>query len=239
MPTSTSWRATGAYSPVVASKAGLLPETRLYLEALGDLGDPAAARQRLMDGGLPQQSRYTRRTILEHIQRRLLRWQPPQWVLDDLVAFARTGPDTSLPTALLLHACRQDVMLYDFVQTVVAPGWQDGAATLLRSDAQRFLDDAAGAHPEVDGWSHQTRVRVASGMLTVLEAYGLLRGRTTRTIVEPVVPEAVAFHLVRLLTAEGVPAVEMAGHPDWNLWLWQPARAQSVISRFESAGVPA
>lgn len=239
MPTSTSWRAAGAYSPVVASKAGLLHETRLYLEALGDLGDPAAARQRLMDGGLPQRSRYTRRTILEHIQRRLLRWDPPHWVLDDLVMFARSASDASLPTALLLHVCRQDVMLYDFVQTVVAPGWRDGAATLLRSDAQRFLDDAAGAHPEVGGWSHQTRVKVAGGLLTVLEAYGLLRGRTTRTVAEPVVPEAVAFHLVRLLEAEGVPSVEMAGHPDWSLWLWQPARAQSVISRFEAAGAQA
>lgn len=236
MPTSTSWRATGPYTAALASKAGLVPETRLYLEIFGQVHDPAAARKALIDERLPQRSRETRTTIAEFIQRRLVRWNPPAWVLDDLVAFAANDTAASLESALLLHVARQDVMLYEFVQAVIMPRWAAGETTLERADAQRFLDEAEPEHPEVDGWSHATRRRVAGGMLSVLRDYGLLRGTSVRQIVEPVVPAEVAEHLVTLLAAEGIPPGEVAAHPDWRLWLWDHGRAESALQRAQGEG---
>ncbi len=234
MSTTISWRATGPYSAALASKAGLVPETRLYLAVIGDLRDPTATRRVLVDERLPQRSRETRSKIAEFIQRRLVRWNPPPWVLEDLIAFAADSGTASLESALLLHVARQDVMLYEFVQSVIVPRWYAGDTTLLRSDAQRFLDDAALEHPEVTGWSHATRRRVAGGMLSTLRDYGLLRGSVARQIVEPVVPAALAEHLARLLMAEGVQAEATAEHPDWRLWLWDAGRARAVVRRAQA-----
>ena len=233
MPNTTSWRATGPYSAALASKAGLVAETRLYLEVLGDLHDPTATRRKLVDERLPQRSRETRSKIGDFIQRRLVQWNPPAWVLDDLVVFAADRSTASLEPALLLHVPRQDAMLYEFVQSVIVPRWRTGDTTVVRADAQRFLDDAAVEHPEVSGWSHATRRRVAGGMLSILRDYGLLRGTVARQIVEPVVPAAVAAHLVRLLAAEGVDPAVLAEHPDWRLWLWDTGRAATAVRRVE------
>ena len=54
-------------------------------------GDIEATRQALVNGGLPQRSRATRATIVKIVQLRLTRWNPPAWVLDDLIAFAQDG----------------------------------------------------------------------------------------------------------------------------------------------------
>lgn len=228
-PSAVTWRATGLYLPSLASKTGLLDETRQFLQTYARLGDLAEARRALIDGELPQRARETRETIVKVIHQRLTRWSPPAWVLAELATFAA---DTSLPSlqaALLLHVARQDVLLYDFVLQVVVPSWQDGAHILIRADVQRFLDRAQPDHPEIDGWSHVTREKLAGNVLSVLRDYGLLKGRDPKQIVEPLVPEPVAEHLVHLLRAEGVADDALAEHPDWQLFLWDTRRVRTTL----------
>jgi hypothetical protein len=62
-----------------------------------------------------------------------------------------------------------------------------------------------------------------------LRDFGLLQGKATRQIVEPIVPPVVVQHLMRLLQAEGIPPDQIAHHPDWQLWLWDATRAQKAI----------
>jgi hypothetical protein len=228
-PHTTRWRATGIYLPNNASKAGLLEEARLFLLAFARLHNPGAARQALVDGELPQRSRETRATIVEVIQRRLLRWSPPDWVLADLIAFAQEPTQPSLGAALLLHVVRQDCLLYTFVQDVVAPSWERGDHTLIRADVQRFLDRSLPEHPEVATWSHATREKLAGNVLSILRDYGLLRGREQKQIVEPLIPTPLVAHLVRLLRAEGIPDTDLADHPDWRIWLWDRQRVQRAV----------
>src|SRR5437016_6222363 len=94
----TRWRASGPYLPTLASKTSLIEETRQFLLTYARLGDVEAARQALVNGGLPQRSRATRKTIVEIVQIRLTRWHPPVWVLDDLNTFAQDGHQAELPT---------------------------------------------------------------------------------------------------------------------------------------------
>jgi hypothetical protein len=223
------WRASGAYLPNNSSKAGLLDETRAFLLTYAQLRDLTETRRSLVDGGLPQRSRATRVTIVRTIQERLTRWSPPTWVIDDLAAFARDSYATSLPGALLLHAVRQDAVLYHFVQDDLVLRWERGDHTLIRADVQRFLDLALPEHPEIDEWSHATREKLAGNVLSILRDYGLLQGRERKQIVEPLVPDAVASHLIRLLRAEGIPEEQLADHPDWRIWLWDRRRAQQTI----------
>jgi hypothetical protein len=224
-----AWRATGAYLPTNASKTGLLDETRLFLLSLDRLKDIGAARQALVDGELPQRSRETRETIVGIIQQRLTRWSPPMWVYQDLIAFAQDTHQPSLQAALLVHVVRQDALLYDFVQQEVKTRWESGDHTLIRADVQRFLDNALPAHPEIDAWSRVTREKLAGNMLSILRDHGLLRGREKKQIVEPLVPESVAEHLIRLLREEGIDEGVLATHPDWCIWLWNSQRVRQAL----------
>ena len=136
---------------------------------------------------------------------------------------------TEFQAAMLLHTTRQDHLLYDFVQQIVVPRWFAGERQLIRADVQRFLDSVQPTHPEVDKWSHSTREKLSRNMLTTLRDFGLLQGTVSKQIVEPIVPPVVVQHLIRLLQAEGIPSEQVAHHPDWQLWLWDAARAQKAI----------
>ena len=156
----TTWRATGPYLPTNASKTGLLDETRQFLVTYARRRDVDATARELLDGALPQRSRETRRTIVRTIDTRLTRWNPPDWVLSDLVAFAAAHDTDTLKSALLLHAARQDVLLVDAVLHVIVPRWAEHTLEISRADVQRYLDAAEPLHPEIAGWSRETREKL-------------------------------------------------------------------------------
>jgi len=225
MQSDPQWRAANVYTTTSSSKAGLLDETRLFLTTYAAPGDLQTTYQTLVDSGLPHRSRGTRQTIIDNIKKRLVSWNPPQWVLDDLIAFAQDADSAALSTALLIHVPRQDRLLYDVVQHVVAPRWEAGVTLVTREDVQRYLDDMTPTHPEIERWTHGTRAKLAGNLLSILRDYGLLKGKERKQIVEPVIPDPVVQHLARLLRAEGIADGELAHHPDWRLWLWDAARA--------------
>lgn len=230
----TRWRAAGAYVPTSLLRSALVDESRQFLLALQRTGDATGTRKAMADGELPQRSRYSRNTNAKAIKMRLLAWNPPAWVVDDLTAFAGEEHRPSLEAALLLHLARQDALLYDLVQRVIVPRWEIGEREVSRGDVQRFLDLAEPEHPEIDHWSFATRQKLAGNALTILRDLGLLRGASHgkggKQIVEPAVPPEVAHHLVRLLRSEGVAEGHVLQHPDWRLWLCDRQRATSTCA---------
>lgn len=225
----TTWRTVGSYLPTLASKAALLEETRLFLLTYDQKKQVVLTKQTLMRDILAQRSHETRALIAEIISTRLVRWNPPDWVLQDLVAFAKESDLDALRAALLLHVTRQDHLLYDFVQEVIVPRLQ-GDRRIVVADVQTFFDQSQKAHPEISHWSFETRLRLARGVLATLRDYGLLKGAVNKNLVYPNIPEHVVFHLIRLLQAEGIPETQMADHPDWHIWLW--SSAQAAVARF-------
>jgi Putative inner membrane protein (DUF1819) len=229
-PLTAQWRAPDVYTSRSTSKTGLLEETRTYLTTYDRLRDHAQVRAALVRDLLPQRSYETRRTIVNAIQQRLVRWLPPPWVLDDLIAFAHTATMPDLASALLVHVARQDALIYAVVQQQIYPLWQRHESELSRSDVQQLLDRVEPEHPEVMRWTVISRQKLAGNVLSILSDYGLLSEHVRRRITAPLVTAPVATHLVRLLLAEGVAADQIAHHPDWRLWLWDSARANHAVA---------
>lgn len=226
-----SWRSVSDYTSSLASAGALIEESRILLETYALSGDPQATCQALADGALYQRIRATRESIMRVLRRRFFQWNPPTWVLTDLLTFARTTGFDAFRLAVFLHLARQDRLLYNFVQSVVAPRYWSGEWYLLRSHVQVFLDGAEENQPQIQRWTYSTREKLSNNVLAVLREGMMLRGGKEKRIVAPVVPEAVAFHLLRLLEAEGVARAQMAQHPDWNLWLCDAEQIQGYISR--------
>jgi hypothetical protein len=211
-----------------------LPETQIYLRIYaGTLGTVQTradeTRRLLIEGALRQRSRATRLTFAKRIGERLARWNPPAWVLDDLVRFFQEDASDTLRAALLVHVCRQDFLLYTIVQKLIVPLWQAGERQVAVADVHRFFDDEAPRHPGIERWAYTTRNRLASNILSTLRDYGLLRGVSRKDIVEPIVPADAALHLYRLLAAEGLARAEIVHHPDWQLWLWNREHVVRVL----------
>ena len=136
-------------------------------------------------------------------------------------------------------ACYNDLvrpvrlLLYDIIQRVVVSRRLAGEREMITADVQRFLDDMQPVHPEVARWSHSTRVRLSRHALATMRDFGLLQGKVSKQIVEPIVPSVVVQHLIRLLQEEGIPSEHIAHHPDWQLWLWDAAHAQKTIESYQ------
>jgi hypothetical protein len=223
------WRTTAHYLPTLASKSSLLEETRLFLAMYAQTGDIKLASQMLIDTALPQRSRQTRITIVQILRKRFVQWNPPLWVLDELVVFAQDQNADTFRIAMLLHLARQDRLLYDFVQQVIVPSWQLNAYKISPSDVQGFLDEVQEEHLEIARWSYTTRERLSQSVLTVLRNCRLLKGEAHKAIVAPTVPQQVVRHLMHLLVAEGIPREKLASHPDWQMFLWDSAQAQKAL----------
>lgn len=229
------WRASGPYGAASASKNGLVSETRLFLQSFGQTGALKDARTALLQGGLPQRSRITRSLILRTIQSRLTRWNPPEWVLRDLVAASEQVDVGLLRTLLLLHYARQEPLAYDAVHHVIVPRWQTGDLQVRRDDIQAFLDRKTAQHQEILTWSYETRTKVAGNVLTTLRDYGLLVGGAVKRIVEPAVDGQAVQHLERLLEEEGIAPLRIAEHPDWGIWLMPPERVERLLAHHTNA----
>ena len=91
----TRWRASGRFIASNMLKPGLVPEIALALQTFARLGDMAATRRYLQDEGLPQRSRASRATVVDVFRERLVTWNPPSWVLDDL---ERAANERALPS---------------------------------------------------------------------------------------------------------------------------------------------
>jgi hypothetical protein len=232
-PILREWRATGPYLPTAASKNGLIAETRLFLQAYSTSLSIQQARDDLINHLLPQRSRETRVVIVRNIQARFTRWNPPAWVLDDLVSASQQDDLRHLRALLLLHHARQETLLYDVVQGLVVPRWQGGQLQVSRDDALAFLSEAVARQVEVGSWSYETRVKIAGNLLTTLRDYGLLVGTQIKRIVEPAVDQQAVRHLLRLLREEGIAETRIAEHPDWRLWLMLPDRVLSYLMAIE------
>ena len=78
---------------------------------------------------------------------------------------------------VLYYACMKTYTLVaDIHMNAVLPAWRSITQELHRSDIQRFLDDQATAHPEIDDWSESTHDKVQQVVRKMLRQVGLLDG---------------------------------------------------------------
>ncbi|KPV53405.1 hypothetical protein SE17_09840 [Kouleothrix aurantiaca] len=141
---------------------------------------------------------------------------------------------SQLQALLLLHHARQETLLYDIVQQLIVPSWERGELQISRDDALGFLAEAVTREPDVGLWSYETRIKIAGNLLTTLRDYGLLSGKQTKRIVEPIIDQWAALHLLRLLREEGIPETRLAEHTDWRLWLMSPDRVKAYLLTTEN-----
>jgi hypothetical protein len=229
-------RDTGPYSTRNSSKGSLLPEAHVVFQALASGTSLEEVRAACLAGKLLRQSaRETRHRIWELLHWRFFAWNPPGWVLEDLIEAARGDAASQWFNSLVyIHYARRDHLTFDFATDKLARVWKAGVREISRQDVTDFLvEGASGERPK---WRESTRIKLAGNVLSALRDFGLLTGVQRKRLQLPVVlPEAV-LHLCHLLEAEGLRSRAVLDARDWQLFLWDVQDTSQALARLAQRG---
>ncbi len=236
---SLSWgRDIGPLSTRNSSKGALLRETQAVFRALNDSMSLKKVREECLRGNtLLQQASETRHRIWEAIHWRFFAWDPPAWVLTDLMEAAR---DEFMAPRFLglvyIHFARRDRLTFDFVTTKIWDMWKNKIIVVRRDDLLDFLTNREEQHPEIKTWRESTRKKLAGNTLSALRDFGVLKGVQRKVIQQPAFAPEVALHLCRLLYAEGLRGRAALEAQDWRLFLWSAHHVADAFSRLAQVG---
>lgn len=101
-------------------------------------------------------------------------------------------------TAYVLFALN-DRLVADLGTEWLYPYLRQAPAEVRVEDVLNFIDQATLAHPEVGGWSFETRTRVARHYMASIRDFGLTRGKLTKTTIRPALYGAPVRLIIRAL----------------------------------------
>ncbi|WP_103028552.1 BrxA family protein [Salinibacter altiplanensis] len=95
-----------------------------------------------------------------------------------------------LPTperALILYYCclKTYPLIFDFHMEAVLPTWRSADRSFGPHDTERFLEQQAESHPEIEGWGKSTWKKVRQVMLQMLREAGFLHQGHLRQVDRP------------------------------------------------------
>ncbi len=227
------------------SKGALLKESFSVFSAARAGLPLAKVRHAIMNGEVLQKTAFhTRRTIWNALKHRYLA-VCADWIGLSLATSTKEGlqsPDY-LSLAYLYFAIR-DRLIFDFVTGPIWDRWQRQSTSVDRADYLSFLDQQAEKFPKLKRWHESTRKKLAGNTLSSLRDFGLLKGTQRKQIRRVTVAPETVFHLLAILTAEGLEGRAILEAPDWRLFLWSEAEVSNALGelaqmnwiRFERGG---
>jgi hypothetical protein len=101
-------------------------------------------------------------------------------------------------TAYTLFALN-DRLVADLGTEWLYPYLRQAPAEVRVEDVLSFIDRSTASHPEVGGWSHETRARVARHYMASVRDFGVTRGKTIKSTVRPALYGAPVRLIIRAL----------------------------------------
>jgi len=84
-------------------------------------------------------------------------------------------------------------------------------------DVRTFIENRAGSHPEVKGWSEETLKRVVRHYMASIRDFGLAKGKNKKITVAPALNAAPVRLLIRALRIAGKKPAELIHDPVFRL----------------------
>jgi len=86
-------------------------------------------------------------------------------------------------TLVLYYRCLKTYpLIFDFHMEAVLPTWRSADRSFRTHDAERFLEQQAETHPEIEGWGESTWEKVRQVMLQMLREARFLRQGELRQV---------------------------------------------------------
>jgi len=86
-------------------------------------------------------------------------------------------------------------------------------------------------------WSSAVSTKVARGLLAALRDFGILEGRSHKRLASVVLPVPAFAYLARCFRETGAVSRSLVAHPDWQLFLLNPADIEHLFLRAHQEGL--
>ena len=230
-------RDTSRFSARNSSKGALVKESYSVFQAIANGLLIENTRLAVLEGSLLLHKSYeTRRSIWNHINRRYFSLEN-NWVAMSLAEASKEGMSSpSFLSLLYLYYVLRDRLTYKFATGPLWEMWRSQITAVDRGDFISFLKLESAENPIIDKWYDSTRMKLASNMLSALRDFGVLRGIRRKRIQSLTVAHQTVFHLVSILTAEGLKGQRVIEAPDWRMFLWSAADVAHALNDLSSLG---
>lgn len=227
---------TPTYSSGLSSKGALLEETLAILRQIDQGCDTEQVRTMVVEQDLlGKMTQSTRESVWDRIHSRYLGDRNRARTLARMVVHARDWQTEKL--VLFYEFCRSTPLLRDVTIECVYPHYAEGFSGIDKAIVHRHFDDVAPAHPELTGWSPQTRDKVISNTLTILRDFGLLQGTQRKTFSRLYVPTPAFVYVLYRLADDGLSApLQMLEARDWRLFFLEQADVLMLLDEATDAG---
>jgi hypothetical protein len=138
-----------------------------------------------------------------------------------------------LKQVLLIHTCRANQVLHDFISEVYWPRYSAGGTQITREDASTFLQKATDTGVVSPPWSEKTLLRVAQYLPGCLTDFGLAaedRGGKRELLPFHVTP-LTALYLAHEVHFDGRSDDSILSRPDWALFGLEPIDVRYQLER--------
>lgn len=208
--------------PVLSSSIGhhgaYIWETKRIFDEYVESKSIETVRSRVVeDNILNKSSERYRKSIFEEVIRRYLP-NRDQYEETPLIALI-TGPVSEMVQDwALYYEYSDDDLVRTLTQEFLYPKYQKGVLSIEKSDIVLFLNGLEEEHPEIEGWSEQTREQVSKHYLAALKNFDLLEGQQTKEFKYVYPPdEIVVYVLYTLFEQDTTTTDEIVNHRDWRL----------------------
>ncbi|MFH1488133.1 MAG: BrxA family protein [Pseudomonadota bacterium] len=226
-------------------RAGCIHECWLFFNELAKGAGSDNVRRDLADGAILGKYAYSTRMALWKIFRtRYFNISDP-WVRSELILATHFGPESPEFISLLcLYFLLRDKLAFEFVTDVVWEKWLTHDLSIGSEDCSRFLTRLSQKIDSLPKVTAESKGKLIRNTVSTLKDFGLVTGTKHRVISRPTIAQRTAFHLVRLLNAEGLSGKGIVEAKDWRIFLWDQQDVSRMLAglsqqkwiRYEKSG---
>lgn len=148
-----------------------------------------------------------------------------------LLAMKDPGLDT-WKHLLLWHWAQSEYLLRMFLLEWLGPRVREGHIRFKPDEVVPSLEKLWRRGGPVDGaWTEATTKRVATGLLKIAAAFGLMEGGTVKTLAPYHLPEPCFLYVLRALLDREGSANKAVKSPDWGVFLMEPHAVKQELLR--------
>lgn len=206
------------YFSRLSARSALYTEFRLLLEGLTEALPSSKYRESVVSGNrLVRSSSSARKKLWKELHSRyILEGNHPlylafwsEWIR------CQSEPERALTAYVLLAL--NDRLVTELGTDWLFPHLKRGSLEIRAEEVRTFIENRAGSHPEVKGWSEETLKRVARHYMASIRDFGLAKGKNKKITVSPALYAAPVRLLIRALRISGKKPAEFIRDPVFRL----------------------
>lgn len=226
------------YTSDLGNKTSLIPESKRVLIEYNFVLSAAAVRKLVVDNNLLMKGTViTRKRVWESIYARYFS-SKEMAVTNSLARFVNSPlPEQARHLVMFYEMATALPLVYDLTTDCLYNLYHNDRSTVNKTHILNWLDQAATrGHDEINGWSPQTKSKVASNYLTIVRDFGLLEGVQQKSFARLYLPLATFVYILYRLKDQGLNAKAIVASPDFKLFLLEQRDIFLLLDEATRAG---